>query len=134
MALIIIADDAKLNLSRLSPFRKAAAEIVTKGQALMTKRWSNEIMAPQLESDALLYQKWSLAQSLGKAPAAIETMVNPEMPDLVGMSLRKAMQSLQGYNVKISAQGTGRVVRQSPAAGVRLKGVTETKLELQMDN
>jgi len=134
LALIIIADDAKLNLSRLSPFRKAAAEIVTKGQALMTKRWSNEIMAPQLESDALLYQKWSLAQSLGKAPAAIETMVNPEMPDLVGMSLRKAMQSLQGYNVKISAQGTGRVVRQSPAAGVRLKGVTETKLELQMDN
>ncbi len=134
LALIIIADDAKLNLSRPSPFRKAAAEIVSQGQALMTKRWSNEIMAPQLESDALLYQKWSLSQSLGKAPAAVDSLVNPEMPDLVGMSLRKAMQSLQGYNLKINIQGTGRVISQSPAAGTRLKGVTETKLELQMDN
>ena len=56
------------------------------------------------------------------------------MPDLIGMSLRKAMQALQGYSLKVNVQGAGRVTRQSPASGARLKGVTETTLELHMDN
>jgi len=43
------------------------------------------------------------------------------------------MQALQGYNLKISIQGAGRVTGQTPAAGVILKGVDEAKLELRMD-
>ncbi len=133
LVLLMVVEGAKVNLSFSSPFRRAAAEIISRGQGLMASHWEKEIKAPKLESDALLFQKWSLAQEAADSPAAMTgNLVDLEMPDLVGMSLRKAMQTLQGYNLKVSVQGSGRVTRQAPAAGVRLKGVTEAKLELQM--
>jgi len=134
LALLMVTDGAKLNLNLPSPFRRLAAEIVNLGSGLMAKHWSNEIRAPKLDSDAILHQKWSLSQTLDTPRPVIDSVVNQEMPDLMGMSLRRAMQILQGYNLKVNIQGTGRVMRQSPAAGVRLKGVTEATLELHMDN
>ena len=134
LALLMVVNDAKLNLNVPSPSRRAATEVISQGNAVMAKRWSNEAKAPKLDSEALLYQKWSLSQSLDTPQAMIESVVDQEMPDLAGMSLRKAMQALQGYNLKIHVQGAGRVTRQSPKAGTRLKGVNETTLELHMDN
>lgn len=134
LALLLLVDGAKISLSLPSPFRKAAAEIISQADTLMAKRWANEVTPPKLDSDALLYQKWSLSQTLDTPRPVIETIVEQDMPELVGLSLRKAMQALQGYTVKVNVQGTGRVVRQSPAAGSPLKGVSETTLELQMDN
>ena len=134
LALLLVVDGAKMNLNLPSPFRSAAAEIVSQGNGLMAKRWSNEVKAPKLESDAALHQKWSQSQTLDPSHPLIDSIVNQEMPDLIGMSLRKAMQALQGYSLKVNVQGAGRVTRQSPASGARLKGVTETTLELHMDN
>lgn len=134
LTLLMMVDGAKISLTLPSPFRKAAAEIISQADSLMAKRWANETKAPKLDSDALLYQKWSLSQTLDTPRPVLETLVEQEMPELIGLSLRKAMQALQSYNVKVNVQGTGRVTRQSPAAGSRLKGVSETTLELQMDN
>jgi len=134
LALLLVVNGAKLDLNQPSPFRRAASEILSQGSGLMAKRWSNEITPPKMESDAFLYQKWSLAQSLDTRRPVVDVVVNQEMPDLVGMSLRKAMQALQGYTVKVNVQGTGRVSKQTPAAGVRLNGVSEATLELRMDN
>ena len=131
LAFIMMVDGARVNLSFSSPFRKAAAEVISQSRGLMAKHWENEIKAPQLESDAVLFQKWSQSQAQDNPPI-MTNLVNLEMPELIGMSLRKAMQALQGYNLKVSVQGSGRVTRQHPAAGVRLKGVTEAKLELRM--
>lgn len=133
LALLLMVDGAKLNLTLPSPVRKAAGEILSQSQSIMAKRWDNEITPPQLDSDALLYQKWSLSQSLDTPPPVARSTVSLEMPEVTGMSLRKAMQALQGYNLKVSIQGVGRVTRQTPAAGVLLKGVDEAKLELSID-
>lgn len=134
LALLMVVNGAKLNLNTPSPFRRVATELVNQGDILMAKRWSNEIKAPKLDSEALLYQKWSLSQSLDTPRPVIESVVEQQMPDLVGLSLRKAMQALQGYTVRVNIEGSGRVTKQSPAAGTPLKGVTETTLELRMDN
>ena len=133
LALAIRIDDAKFNLAQPSPVRKAAAEMISQGQGLMAKRWGGEIKTPSLESDAVLIQKWRLAQATD-TPTQVSRVVTLEMPDLVGMSLRKAMQVLQGYNLAVTLQGTGRVIRQTPAAGVRLTEKDVAKLELGMDN
>lgn len=133
LALILMVDGAKFNLKLPSPTRKAAGEILSQSQSIMAKRWENEIMPPQLDSDALLYHKWSLSQSLDSPPPVARSTVSLEMPEITGMSLRKAMQALQGYNLKVRVQGVGRVTRQIPAAGDLLKGVDEAKLELQID-
>ncbi len=71
-----------------------------------------------------------------KALAGLETVLelhHPLMPDLGGMSLRRALRLLQDKKVKIRIQGTGRVVSQSPSAGIPLDGVKECLLTLKKD-
>ncbi len=43
------------------------------------------------------------------------------MPDLYGLSLRKALRQLQALGLKVSINGSGMIVGQQPAAGVRVK-------------
>ena len=71
-----------------------------------------------------------------KKQARLETILkeqHPFMPELTGMSLRKALRLLQDKNVRVRIQGTGRVVAQSPAAGAPLEGVKECRLTLKKD-
>jgi DNA-binding GntR family transcriptional regulator len=49
------------------------------------------------------------------------------------VSLRKALRLLQDKNVRIRIQGTGRVVGQSPGAGMPLANVKECRLTLKKD-
>ncbi len=53
------------------------------------------------------------------------------MPSLVGLSLRKALQRLNRYEVRVRIQGSGRIVSQQPKPGSLLNGETECKLVLQ---
>jgi len=54
-----------------------------------------------------------------------------EMPELVGLSLRKSLRLLQQSPCRIRIFGTGRVVAQEPAAGTPLAGVKECTVRLQ---
>ncbi len=53
------------------------------------------------------------------------------MPDLKGLSLRKSLRLLQGINVELKIQGTGRVTQQRPQPGTSLKGINECLLILE---
>lgn len=53
-----------------------------------------------------------------------------KMPDLRGLSLRKSLRLLQGIHVRISIQGTGKVVSQKPPPGTSLQGIAECTLVL----
>jgi cell division protein FtsI (penicillin-binding protein 3) len=53
------------------------------------------------------------------------------MPNLKGFSLRKSLRLLQGTNLELSIQGTGRVVNQKPRPGTSLKGVTDCMMILE---
>lgn len=44
-----------------------------------------------------------------------------KMPDIMGRSLRKSLRMLEGIPLKLSIEGSGRVVQQSPEAGTILK-------------
>jgi len=70
------------------------------------------------------------------SPDSLGTLENVEvtvgkMPDFTGLSLRRSLQMLQNYNVKIRLQGTGRVVSQKPSPGTSLQGLTECTLILE---
>ncbi|KJR97289.1 MAG: hypothetical protein VR65_25550 [Desulfobulbaceae bacterium BRH_c16a] len=60
-----------------------------------------------------------------------ESQVAAIMPDLHGLSLRKSLRLMQGIPVKISIQGTGKVVSQKPLPGTPLKGIAESTLVLE---
>jgi cell division protein FtsI (penicillin-binding protein 3) len=71
-----------------------------------------------------------------KKETALATMLAEEallMPDVVGLSMRKALRVLQDKKIKVRIQGTGRVVSQSPSAGMPLAKVQECRLSLKKD-
>jgi cell division protein FtsI (penicillin-binding protein 3) len=75
-------------------------------------------------------------QEKKKKQDELETILkeqHPLMPELTGLSLRKALRLLQDKNVRVRIQGTGRVVAQSPAAGVPLNDMQECRLTLKKD-
>jgi hypothetical protein len=55
------------------------------------------------------------------------------MPSFEGMSLRRSLRLLQGSNVEIEVQGTGRVVSQDPPAGTKVMPGTRVTLILARD-
>ncbi|MBV5316803.1 MAG: hypothetical protein JZU50_03240 [Desulfobulbaceae bacterium] len=54
----------------------------------------------------------------------------PVMPMVKGMSLRKGLQQLKQYKMKIRVNGSGRIVAQYPLPGQSLAGVNECVLTL----
>jgi beta-lactam-binding protein with PASTA domain len=53
------------------------------------------------------------------------------MPDVRGLSGRKAMQTLQPYGVRLQIIGSGQVASQYPLPGTALKGVEQSVLHLK---
>jgi len=55
------------------------------------------------------------------------------MPRLIGMSLRKGLQQLNRKKMRITVEGSGRIVAQSPGAGERLDNVESCRLTLESE-
>ncbi|KAF0187820.1 MAG: cell division protein FtsI/penicillin-binding protein [Desulfobulbaceae bacterium] len=79
------------------------------------------------------YQQQQEKKKLAKLETILKEQ-HPVMPDLSGLSMRKALRLLQDKNVKVRIQGTGRVVGQSPLAGKPLTDVKECRLTLKKDD
>jgi cell division protein FtsI (penicillin-binding protein 3) len=55
----------------------------------------------------------------------------PVMPLVTGLSLRKGLQRLNAYNLKVRVEGSGRIVNQQPESGKPLNGIGECTLILE---
>ena len=53
------------------------------------------------------------------------------MPEVTGMSLRKALQKLNQQKLMIRIEGSGRIVAQIPKPGTSLSGISECRLALR---
>lgn len=53
------------------------------------------------------------------------------VPDLEGFTMRQALRSLEGMPVQVEVAGTGIVTNQSPEPGIKIKGRTTVKLNLE---
>ncbi len=60
--------------------------------------------------------------------------VNKIMPEVTGLSLRKGLQQISLYHLKVSIKGSGRIIAQKPAPGESLAetGVCELTLQSQI--
>ncbi len=59
------------------------------------------------------------------------TESTPRMPKVRGMSLRKGLQQLDRYNIKMRINGSGRIIAQYPLPGQSLIGIEECMLTLE---
>ena len=58
------------------------------------------------------------------------------MPSLIGLTLRKGLQQINRSNIKVRIHGSGRIVKQKPAAGELLSEteICELTLETEQTN
>lgn len=78
------------------------------------------------------YTKWLKIHVKKKTSRQVpETANAPDlMPNVLGFSLRKALQRLSGHDLKLQVIGAGHVINQVPKAGVELKYGQNCLLEL----
>ncbi len=93
---------------------------------------SPEVTGVPLLKNEKNYQRFLISRRL-EQPA--EHMLFAEkqhaMPDITGMSLRKGLRRINGLNLEVTIQGSGRIVRQEPAPGTALADARTCRLTLE---
>ncbi|MCJ7600438.1 MAG: PASTA domain-containing protein, partial [Desulfobulbaceae bacterium] len=121
LVMLIVVDDASIDLMQPSPLKQHADAFLQSALKLHHKK-ENGKAAPQSVSRAEIFQRWMLRNKqmgfdvLGGRKDDADTMI-----DVRGMSIRKALQELYRFDVKVVIEGSGIVKRQHPDAGSRVK-------------
>lgn len=132
LAALVFIDGAKMDLALPSPLRGVIRDLDT---------WATNLRRPVtvpagatvMARESALLQQWTAMQEKGDGPTQVAAIRPVErMPDVMGLSLRKALQTLQNSGLRIKVQGSGRVVGQNPPPGASLKGVDEGTIELRV--
>ncbi len=123
---------------QLRPFAKKAYRnnMRAEGTALLTDLYATgvkqQVAVHPAEKDRKNFARFLISRRLDYSPMPVDRTAGiMEMPGLVGLSLRKALRRLNGRKLRIIVEGSGKIVAQSPAAGVRLQGVKQCKLTLK---
>lgn len=134
ITMVMVLDNAQIDLAAPSPLRRMGKLVMNQARKVTRENRPNpaNILLVSREEDN--YKKWQALQSKknGK-PFLPRVRLEEKMPDVRGYSLRKALQVLQQYGLRLQVTGVGSVAVQHPAPGVSLAGVEETVLELHMD-
>ncbi len=79
------------------------------------------------------YQEGRVVQDIESVTEneAVDVFLPREMPDLLGVSLRKSLRMLKGLPLSVSIEGSGWVVQQTPPAGTPLEKVTSCRIILE---
>lgn len=116
--LLLALEGAALDPAGPSPLRLAAERMLPQ-----IRIWAAEHLGPPASiawsaNEALWQAQWQKMQNGREARISLTSLSDrKKMPDLKGASLRKALQVLNQYDLKVRIQGGGRVVEHQPAAG-----------------
>ena len=132
LALLLFVDQARWSPGMPSPLAAAARDLSSWREALR-----RPVVPPAAlglaQREATLYRQWLTSQGGSDfADSPSGGRMADLMPNVLGMSLRKALQALQATGLRFRVHGSGRVVAQHPAPGATLKGVDEGVIELRV--
>ena len=117
MALLISVQDGEFDLNSASPMRRFGDNFLRAAVKQMRVGSDVDLKSSPLPGEAELLAKW-LHFNVKKDTAQEEQVVRQRiMPNVVGMSLRKALLELMPCKAGIEIKGAGRVVEQEPSAG-----------------
>lgn len=121
LVLLLLADDARVDIEGFSPFKQHATIFMEKALRLHMQREGRRAVSLKTSRESL-FQEW-LRQGgrIGGEAKPAEDKEKDVMIDLRGMSLRKALQELDRYHVKVVVEGSGAVTRQHPPKGSRVR-------------
>jgi cell division protein FtsI (penicillin-binding protein 3) len=121
LVMLIVVDDARIDVMKPSSLKQHADAFLQSALKLHHQK-ENGKAALQSVSREEIFQRWMLRNKqmgidvLGGRKDDADTMI-----DVRGMSIRKALQELYRFDVKVVIEGSGIVKRQHPDAGSRVK-------------
>jgi cell division protein FtsI (penicillin-binding protein 3) len=123
-ALMVVLDRAAVASNEKTPMRSMGETVIGRMVSLAGEKSeppSPEVMAA---SEKLIYTEWLDSQVFEKKDLLADSSFTGHgvMPDLVGMSLRKALRNLQHLGLKVEIVGSGRVAVQEPESGLIIHG------------
>ena len=132
IAMIVVLEGAHIDPQVKSPVRNLAEEMMPQARTAL----QNQVKPPTAKELAVrevgYYKKMELVQVRSALPTALaQGSQGLVMPDVRGLSGRKAMQVLQPYGVRLQIAGSGQVASQYPLAGSALRGVEQCVLHLK---
>lgn len=134
IAMIVVLEGAAFNSAEHSPVRRLAHDLLPMARAALGKQPSLPSARELAVREVAYYRKWEKnSEEVELQPVLVQGADGAVMPDVRGLSLRRAMQTLQQHGLKPQIKGSGRVVRQSPPAGAPLQGIGQCVLELQAE-
>jgi cell division protein FtsI (penicillin-binding protein 3) len=134
LLLLMVAQRDKLYPLVKSPAAEAGAEVLLAQKmlpALLAAARGQSATAPPAERDPANFTRFLISRRMEfqEPPGAPSSGVG-KMPEVTGLSLRKGLQRLNPYHLLVKIEGSGSIIRQSPAAGTPLQGVGECTLTL----
>jgi cell division protein FtsI (penicillin-binding protein 3) len=134
LLLMAIEQDHLYPMPSEKSYKKTALEGMGKDLlALFVKEQQVEVLQPekppQKSTENLRQFFISKRLNFRDAPGKVKEPV-AVMPLVKGMSLRKGLQQLKPYKMKVRVNGSGRIIAQYPLPGQPLAGVDECLLTL----
>lgn len=123
VVILLALEGATLDPAAPSPLREVAERIMPQLRVWAAEDSTPLSRVPWLANEPLWQAQWQKALAGRDAQSRGVAKVNRrQMPDLHGSSLRRALQILNPYGLKVRIQGVGRVVEQRPGAGEAITG------------
>lgn len=130
LVLLLLADNGRVAIDRGSPFRQHATLLLENALQLYSRKDDRRATTLKTSRETLFHQWLRQGEQIGAeekgAVAAKDVMI-----DLKGLSLRKAMQELDRFDVKVVVKGSGVVIRQHPAVGDRVRAGSVVVLQAE---
>jgi cell division protein FtsI/penicillin-binding protein 2 len=120
LVLLILVDDATIDPAKSSPVRQHAESFLQAALKLHRRAAAAGNGAAQSISRQEIFQRWLLKNKLMGFDVTATGRDVEKMIDVRGMSIRKALQELNRFDVKIVVEGSGTVKAQHPAPGSKV--------------
>jgi len=123
LVMLISLEKASIETDKKTPTRTMAEKNFRTFIEMASRKESEKNHAELFSGQESLYKEWLESREvLDKSLANNRGRKADLMPSLKNMSLRKALQVLQPYDLQVKVKGSGRVVSQVPSSGVELTG------------
>lgn len=132
IAVVVVLEGAHIDPMGKSPVRDLAAEMMVQAGTALQNKAKPPTARELAVRERGYYKKMEMIQGESTQPEAFPQ--GPQgivMPDVQGVSGRKAMQILQQYGMRLQIVGSGQVASQYPLAGTPLRGVEQCVLHLK---
>ncbi|MBI4792403.1 MAG: PASTA domain-containing protein [Deltaproteobacteria bacterium] len=120
LVMLIVVDDAPIDLTKSSAVRQHAESLLQAALKLHRQKAAGNGAAESISRQEI-FQRWLMKNKLMGFDVTAAGKVDAEkMIDVRGMSIRKAMQELNRFDVKVVIEGSGIVKKQHPVPGSKV--------------